>query len=538
MENESALASPIVETPKVAYKSSGSGVKFAEARRRLPINVFSNTFWLFLHTITSMWYTPYLIKRLGVAAYGLVPLANSVTAYLSVLTAGFDSAIGRFLTIDLARNDTKAANRTFNTAFMGSVAVLEILSPVVFLISWLAPQIFNMPLGYERDAQWLVFLSALAFMLTTFSSSFAVSSYAYYRFDLRLVVNVIRLTAQMASIVLLFLAFSPQLWHVGMGIFLSSLILFVGYWLLWRKLTPQLEVRPKWFDLSLLKKMLTFGGWILVNQLGAMLFLNIDLIIANRVFGPEVAGRYGSVLVLPSSLRALVSTIDGVLVPIVLTLYAQKNRSRLVLFSRFSVKLMGLIVALPIGLLCGLSKPFLTLWLGAEFADLSWLLFVLISHLCVSLAVVPLFSLQVATGNVKIPGLVSLLSGCGSALLAFVLARWSGLGYIGIAVAGAIMLILKNGLFTPLYGAHILALPRFTFLPSLFGGALGTLFVAAGGYLCSVRCAPMSWGGLALAALFLSLVYLVAVFFVGLSAEDRALLKDELERRLRQYVNE
>jgi membrane protein EpsK len=373
-----------------------------------------------------------------------------------------------------------------------------------------------------------------AFTVTTFASTLAVFSYAYHRFDLRLLVNVIRLVTQMGSLLVLFTVLSPRLWQVGFGIFLSALVSLLGHGVLWRRLAPELKIRLNLFDPSHLKQMLGFSGWVLVNQVGSLLFLNIDLIVANLVFGAEVAGRYGAVLVLPTVLRTLVATVDDVLKPVIFTLYAQNNPSRLLRVSCLSVKFIGLVTALPVGLICGLAKPVLTIWLGPEFADLSWLVVVLVGHLCINVAVVPLFSLQVATGNVRIPGIVTLLMGVANTVLAVALALWSGWGYISIAIAGAIVLTAKNVLFTPLYSARILKLSWWTFLPSIIIGIIGSLVVGVGAYWVSATWTLTSLWQLVLIGAIISGVYMVAMYFGGLNADDRYLLKSEIQRRLKR----
>ena len=75
----------------------------------------------------GLWLTPYLIRHLGVAAYGLVPLAVTVTSYMGLFTTALNAAVGRFITLCLDRHDYAEANRIFNTSFWGTVAVLVIL---------------------------------------------------------------------------------------------------------------------------------------------------------------------------------------------------------------------------------------------------------------------------------------------------------------------------------------------------------------------------------------------------------------------------
>ena len=50
-----------------------------------------------------------------------------------LFTGGLDTAISRFLIIDLNQADEAAANRTFNTALWGLIAITLVLLPVAFV---------------------------------------------------------------------------------------------------------------------------------------------------------------------------------------------------------------------------------------------------------------------------------------------------------------------------------------------------------------------------------------------------------------------
>jgi peptidoglycan biosynthesis protein MviN/MurJ (putative lipid II flippase) len=192
---------------------------------------------------------------------------------------------------------------------------------------------------------------------------------------------------------------------------------------------------------------------------------------------------------------------------------------------------MGLIIALPIGLICGLAKPLLILWLGPSYADLSWLVVVLVSHLCINIAVVPLFSIQASTNHVRLPGILTLVMGLVNTGLAVALAMWSGWGYISIAIAGAIVLTAKNAIFTPLYNARILHLPWWTFMVKLFTSTLATLLVGATAYWVSLTWTPTNWLQLGSVAATIGGIYVVAAYFLGLGSSERFLIKTELRQR-------
>ena len=54
--------------------------------------------------------------------------------------------------------------------------------------------------------------------------------------------------------------------------------------------------------------------------------------------------------------------------------------------TKSSVKLLGLAIALPVGLVCGLAPQLLTIWVGEEFAFLAPLMIVLTIHMTINLA--------------------------------------------------------------------------------------------------------------------------------------------------------
>jgi len=84
--------------------------------RRFRANVLANLAYFVFNAGLQLWFTRYLIDNLGVATYGLVPLATNMTNYMAILTVALSGSVGRFLTIDLARGDVETANKTFNTS--------------------------------------------------------------------------------------------------------------------------------------------------------------------------------------------------------------------------------------------------------------------------------------------------------------------------------------------------------------------------------------------------------------------------------------
>lgn len=498
---------------------------------QLVTNVSTNIGVYLVNLLIALWMTPYLISHLGVALFGLVPLANSVTSYLSLLTLSLNGAVGRFLAIDLQKGDYQAANRTFNTSLVGVSTIALVLLPLILLFTFLVPRIFHIPVGETRSAQFLFFFVLLSFLITQIGTSFSVSSWAKNRFDLRNRILIFSNIIRALLLVCIFALMRPGAWQVGLGILIATFYVFLGDYLLWRKLTPELGIDPHKFDYSRVRQLFGMGGWLVVDQVGSLLLLNIELIVANAILGAEAAGIYGSLLLFSTLLQGIVGTVSVVFTPTFVTQYAKGDFEGIYRFSVRTVRWIGLMMGLPAGLLCSLGGSFLGLWLGDSFRHWGGLLALLSFHLAVNLAIQPLFGIRAALNKVKIPGIVTLVAGIVNVLLAILFtSRW---GLYGLALNGAISLSLRNLIFTPLYSARIQNLPWHTYLKAMSFGLLGTVVAGGLGYVFSLFVSSPNWIELILLAASVSIIYAILTIILGLDADEKGWFTRAFNRQLK-----
>jgi len=515
----------------------GPAAKNNDLKKQLFPNLISNGMVLGLNVLISLWFTPYLIRRLGIAVYGLLPLAFALTAYLNIITLSLNNAAGRFLAIDLKKSDGVSANRTFNTIFFGNIGAIVLCLPIVVAMLSVIPRLFNIPPGQEFVAKYLFLAVFTVYLLNFFRSSFSVSAWALNRLDLRNIVIALHYILRAGFVVLLFLFFRPSLLFVGAGLLLAACFWLGGDILLWRKLTPQLRIQPSLFDKAQLGQLFTMGGWLLINQLGVVLFLKIDLVIANAFLGAKIAGEYGSVLLFSSLIQQVAYNISMTLTPSFVSKYASGDMEALRRISRLAVKCMGLVLALPVGLICGFARPLLLLWLGKNFLHLQPLLIVLTAHLALNMAVRPLFGLNIAFNKVRVPGLVTLGLGIFNLLLAIILVH-AGWGGLGIAMSGALSMTVRNLFFTPLYAARVQKLPWFTYFGTVLALALLNAFFIGMVWGISQLSAVKTWPALAMLAAAVSVVYMIISYGCVLREEEKALLWKLLPLWMRSRFNE
>jgi O-antigen/teichoic acid export membrane protein len=511
-----------------------------ETKRRftaqLPGNLISNIVYFLVSIAIGILLVPYFISTLGIAAYGLIPLASSITGYVAIVVQSLNSTVSRFLTIDLQKNDYWAANRTFNTAFYGLSFVIALMIPIVLIVAYYIPTLFNVPAGEETSAIILFVCACLAFFIRSLNGTFTVQLFAYNRLDLINAVNLVNLLFQVGLTVLLFWQIGPSLVFVGVGYLGGAIVASTVAILLAKRVCPHLHLSTGSFDRSRVKDIGGMGSWVFINQIGALLFLQIDLIVVNILFGATAAGEYSIVLIMGNQLRSIAGVLSGVITPVILTFYAKDHIETMIRVTRSAVKLMGLSMALPIGLVCGFAPQILTVWVGAEYAFLAPLMILLSVHLIINLAVFPLFSINTAYNMVRLPGIITLILGVVNFVLAVILSLFTGWGYYGVAAAGAIVLTFKNAFFTPWYAAKVLGIGSPTFTRALLPGLIAGLLVGVIAVVLGIFFPLSALTPLLIAMMVLSLLYCIFMWRIGLSADERNLFGSYLPEKIRRLV--
>jgi len=503
---------------------------------QLPRNLAANIAYFLVNVVIGVLLVPYFIDTLGVAAYGLIPLATSITGYVAIVVQSLNTSVSRFLTVDLQREDYAAANRTFNTAFFGLSAVILLMAPVLLTVAYFIPVIFSIPEGQESGAVLLFLGVSAAFLTRSWSGNFTVQLFAYNRLDLQNLVNITNIIIQTGLIVLLFTLLGPDLGLIG-GAYLAGAVVASGVSIaLAQRVCPYLRVSIHSFDRSKVKDLCGMGGWSVVNQIGVLLFLQIDLIVVNLLFGATSAGEYAIALQLSVLLQAISGTIGGVLTPTILSYYANKQTKTLIKVTKSTIKLIGLMMAIPLGLVCGLAPQILTFWVGSDLAFLAPLVILIIGPRITTFSISPLFTINIAYNRVRVPGIVTFFMGTANFGLAIALPLLTGWGYYGVAAAGAIVLTLKNALFTPWYATKVLGVGTHTFTQSMLPGIVATVLIGIAAATLGAALQLPAQVTLTVVGAVITLVYLGAVWELGLSGFERELFVSYLPPTLRRII--
>ncbi|MBD1577921.1 oligosaccharide flippase family protein [Vibrio sp. S11_S32] len=494
--------------------------------KNITVNIFSFT----VNFLAAIILTPYLVSNLGVSAYGLIPIAMFFTEYVGIITQSLSASINRNLTLALQSNDDSKALEIFNTSLVVVIFIVFFQCLVSIYPIENLNNIIKIEHGFYLDAKLLFLFTLISFSISLINSIFSVSMYSSNRLDIIQFASIFRLISKSICIFLFFSFDNISLASVGISSIIGSSVGFIITLLYWKKLTPELRIDLRKFRKKECIPIFSIGGWLLVNQIGFLLFSKVDILIVNKFLGSNSGGAYSIATKFSDLIRSISTVLSGVLGPVIMLYFAKNKIDEMVSISVRFIKYLSLSMSIPIIFVCIYSKSILSLWIGSEFEYLSPLVWLITLPLIINIGVTPLFSINIAMNKIKLPAIITLVLGFIGLVVSIILISETELGYYSIAISSGVILTLKNALFTPIYASVILNQSKFKYLYLHLSTLLFSLILILIFYVVNNRYRPDTYF-----ELFLSfVVYLsfsLSLFFIMLSKDDKKILKNIVAKK-------
>jgi membrane protein EpsK len=498
-------------------------------KKELPRNLISNVALFLINILVGLLIVPFYIDTLGIAAYGIIPLATSFTSYVMLILESLNASIARFITIDIQKSDLKSATQVFNTALLTIVGLILLFVPLAFGIAWFIPDYFKIT-DVERNSVFLLFLLIFfSSFINSLRSPFSAVMYAFNKIHYNNYITLFNKLLSICIIVTIFFIQTPSVYYVGLAYFISAICSLILTVVLSRKTYSNILISVSHFSKEKFSELTTLSKWILVDQIGTLLLLQLSLIIVTKEFGTVKGGEYAIVIALFNVLWGITGIITSLLSPIYYTYYARGLFDSMRVLSVVSVKLIGLVMALPISLVCIFAPQILTIWVGVEFAHLSLLLWVLLIPLTMIVAVRSLILSYAAYNKVRVPAIITIIAGILNLVLAITLPHVFELGVFGIALAFIFALWFRNVIFVPWYSAKVQGVSPIIFYKPIIPGTFAYFILFIIGYfLTSVLAVPSSILYIMFVSGVISLAYCTIITRIAFNGSERELIRSIL----------
>jgi O-antigen/teichoic acid export membrane protein len=389
-------------------------------------NLIFNALALMASIALGLFYTPYLVKSLGIVAYGIVPLALIINQYINVITGSLTGSLTRFYSVTLRKESYAEASAYFSSCFFavsGIVLIMILLfTPVILNIE----SVFNIPNSFIKASQLLFTFTVLSFILSLYSSLYNITLYTQNRLDLLNVIKIARIAIKIAFTIVFFEYFEKDIAYIGYANFLTELFV-LALSIYYYRLTVDQRIRLSFssYNKIAMLSMLSMSWWVIVHQLGDTGLYRIDNILVNHFWSTRESGILGALTEFGSYVMAVVTVLSSLFGPLILIAYSDSDHQRVKELTLNNSLLVGVLAALFTGMLIGFAQPVIRLWLGAEYVEYqSW--FILKQVTLPFYAAAGVFAFVYRAWNRVIwPAIFTLIMGASNLLLAYIVCKMS-----------------------------------------------------------------------------------------------------------------
>lgn len=376
---------------------------------RLVKNALYNSGGWGISLLITLLATPYYVYKLTPEGFGVFILITSLIGYYNLLDLGLGQGVTKYVAEYKTTESHAAINDVVNGALwlqfvlglMGSVALITFAGGILSLL--------HVSEVYWNDAIIGIYAGAIGFFFTMLTSTLSAVLMGLQRYDITSLMNVIiNSTVTVVSVGLLYSGGSLKdviFVSAAGGVlgFLVHLILvkkFLSGWFL----TPKVSWKR-------FKSLMSFSFYVFISRVSNLFSIYIVRFIVGFYLGPVAVTYYVVPTRLLRGIGSILYSLFAVLFPYASELDAQKDdsgiRQSYLLGSRIFASL-----SLPAYcLIVVFAKPILTLWMGADFSEGTWMVMRLLalSALLGSLSTVPNLMTN-GLGRVRITGFFAVIT--------------------------------------------------------------------------------------------------------------------------------
>lgn len=485
--------------------------------------------------LSSLLYTPIMLRLLGSSEHGIYTLVHSVVSYLGLLSLGFASAYMRFYSRSKVKGDQDEIarlNGMFLTIF-GIIALVCLSVGSVMVLN--VHNIFRTGLTPEETSKARVLMALMVFNLAmTFPNVvFNNNVTAHEQFIFQKTLHFLQaLLNPFICLPLLLLGFGS----VGMVLvstFLTIGVLVSNIIFCFKKLHVRFLFRG--FRWSLFKEMFTFTFFIFLNQIIDQINWGVDKFLLGRMVSSTAVSIYGTGSMLNSLYTQLSKSVSNVFVPQINRIVAEKddNRELTRIFTKVG-RVQFLILMLVLTGIIFFGQSFIKIWALPGYDNAYYVALLLIVPVTVPLIQNIGIEIQRAKNMHKARSIVYFFMAIANIFISIPLVR--AMGEVGAAMGTTISLVLANIFFMNWYYHRKIGLDIGFFWKNILMMCRGLIIPAVAGVLILKFVNTNGLLRLVLFAAVYSVIYIVSMWLLGTNQDEHEQVLGILRRISRKIT--
>lgn len=483
---------------------------------------------LLCSTMYGLLMTPFILKYVGDASYGVYKSISSISESLAVMDLGLGTTMIRYMARYHATNEKEKANNFMAMLLIQFAIVAAAIAILGGAIYGTLPSIYGKTFSADEMAlskKLFVFL-VLNMLLRLFENLLSGAASGYECFT---AANGVKLLCNISKFFLLFILL-PLIKNIVLVVVLQTVlvtaeIFFLGWYVIHRMgMRPKLE---KW-DMPVFKESMMYTLLMLIQSLTIQFNGNVDNILIGAKLGSEYVTMYSMALVIFNMYEQLSGAIAGIMLPsITRKIVANQSAEQLQQSVEKAGRYQFFLLAAAMGGFIALGREFFYLWLGESYRDCYWLTLMLIipvtfpqvQNVCLSI-----LRAQNKMGYRTVTLAISCMANIACTIVGITL--W---GYWGAAIGTACATIL-NTVFMTAYYRKRLSFRILKMYGRIFDKTWVCALVATICTLYSGKWFDVSWAAFLIRAAIFMLIYGALMLCLEMTDDEKRMLKEGIQR--------
>lgn len=424
-------------------------------------NVGSTWFSLGTNVLVGIFLSPFILHRLGDAAFGIWTLIFSVTGYYGIFDLGIRSSVVRYVSKFFATRDDENLSRVISTSLfsytcIGALAMLVTVVGAIYVDS-----LFRIPATYHATARWLFLMVgasvAVGFPLGVFGGILEGVQKFYL-----LNWTTVAVTLARAALIVYFLSRGYGLLTVAaITVALPLISSLLRAWIAMHAVQVPLGLR--FVRRETIRLIANYSGVTFIILVAGRLRFQTDELVIGTLLSSAAIAHFSIGARIVDYASEVVTGLAQIFIPMASQSDATGNTDRLRKILVGGNRACAFIIFPICAILIILGKSIIEVWVGARYIAVSYpVLVVLIIPFTLMLAQATSGRILFGMGRHKTLAIVTLTEGIANVILSVLLVRPYGI--VGDAMGTAIPLTLTMVLFLPTHICRVLGVRLFTFL--------------------------------------------------------------------------
>lgn len=367
--------------------------------------IAKNTFLLYFRMLFTMAVALYtsrvVLNILGVEDFGVYNVVGGVVSMLSFFNSSMATSTQRFLNYEMGQNNSKGLREVFINAvnahyLIGFITVIGLET----IGLWFVYNELNVPAGQFDAALWVFHCSVLSLFVSIISTPYNAAIIANERMGVYAYYSIIEVVLKLLIVYLLVVIPYNKLIVYSLLTLTVSVVMRILYNVYCIRNFDECKYKWSW-NISLMKKMFFFSGWMLFGCISDMLSKQGVNVLINIFFGPVFNAARAIAVQVQAAINNFVTNFMTAVRPQIIKCYSAGDYQHMYRLVFSSSKLSFYLLFVLITPILIYTDFILQLWLKQvpEYCVLFTRLVLI--ELLISSAYVPIAQINQASGKIR-----------------------------------------------------------------------------------------------------------------------------------------